>query len=787
MGNLEEQSIISLEFNKIKNILSNFAKLHQSQQLCFNLQLQNDVEVIKKNLQYTKEAKAILDRAIDIPVEFIAPTTEFSKDKLNSYLKEAELLEVAKALKTARLIKNFIKEHADGTLLKELSDTVLTNKELEDEIFSKFDEDNNVKADATPTLAHLSEALKAHENDIKVKISEYLANPQFNVHLQEQIYTLRDNRVVFPVMASSKRKVAGITHDFSATNKTAYIEPSQLIPLNNKIRECKSRIGEEILKILKDLTKKVKTNVSALENNENILAEIDFHFAKARYAVKIKAVEPQLAEKPMIKLTEMIHPLLIGNATEIVSNDFSIGDGYKGLIITGSNTGGKTVTLKTVGLLVLMMKAGLFVTAADAVIYPYEHVLADIGDSQNILQSLSTFSGHLKKIIEMLNTSNDKTLCLIDEICAGTDPQEGAILAETILNDMANKGITTIVTTHFGELKTLEFSNEYFKNASVEFDKETLKPTYKLLIGIPGISNTLLIAENLGIDAEIIKHARNILGSRRSHSAIIIERLSETQQKLDSNLREVESMKKESQLLKEELEIKVTEINRNKKKTIKDVERKFYTELTTVKNELRSILDDVKHNRNEQAIRRSYTKISQLEDGFKSQVSSADVNEDYDTLDFSKVKVGDTIMIKDINQPVVVTSLPDKNGNVEVLMGQIKTKVKCSKLTRLDKTLAKKPKLRIASINSFEHNYRGISNTLDIRGYRVQDALELLEEFLDKASLNNLTPVYVIHGHGTGALKASVRDYISTSPYVSAYRAGESAEGGDGVSVVDLV
>lgn len=787
MGNLEEQSIISLEFNKIKNVLSNFAKLHQSQQLCFNLQLQNDVEVIKKNLQYTKEAKAILDRAIDIPVEFIAPTTEFSKDKLNSYLKEAELLEVAKSLKTARLIKNFIKEHADGTMLKELSDTVLTNKELEDEIFSKFDDDNNVKADATPTLAHLSEALKAHENDIKVKISEYLANPQFNVHLQEQIYTLRDNRVVFPVMASSKRKVAGITHDFSATNKTAYIEPSQLIPLNNKIRECKSRIGEEILKILKDLTKKVKINVSALENNENILAEIDFHFAKARYAVKIKAVEPQLTEKPMIKLTEMIHPLLIGNSNEIVSNDFSIGDGYKGLIITGSNTGGKTVTLKTVGLLVLMMKAGLFVTAADAVIYPYEHVLADIGDSQNILQSLSTFSGHLKKIIEMLNTSNEKTLCLIDEICAGTDPQEGAILAETILNDMASKGITTIVTTHFGELKTLEFSNEYFKNASVEFDKETLKPTYKLLIGIPGISNTLLIAENLGIDAELIKHAKNILGSRRSHSAIIIEKLSETQQKLDSNLREVESMKKESQLLKEELEIKVTEINRNKKKTIKDVERKFYTELTTVKNELRSILDDVKHNRNEQAIRRSYTKISQLEDGFKSQVSSVDVNENYDTLDFSKVKVGDTIMIKDINQPVVVTNLPDKNGNVEVLMGQIKTKVKCSKLTRLDKTLAKKPKLRIASINSFEHNYRGISNTLDIRGYRVQDALELLEEFLDKASLNNLTPVYVIHGHGTGALKASVRDYISTSPYVSAYRAGESAEGGDGVSVVDLV
>ena len=787
MGHLEEQSILSLEFNKIRNILSNFAKLHQSQQLCFNLQIENDIEKIKRDLQYTKEAKAVLDRAIDIPVEFIAPTSEFSKDKLNSYLKEPELLEVAKSLKTARLIKNFIKEHADNTSLKALSDTVVSNKELEDEIFSKFDEENNIKADATPTLAHLNEALKAHENEIKVKIGEFLSNPQFNVHLQEQIYTLRDNRVVFPVMASSKRKVAGITHDYSATNKTAYIEPSQLIPLNNKIRECKSKINEEILKILKELTKKVKVEIASLENNEKVLAELDFHFAKARYAVRIKAVEPVLAEKPMIKLTEMIHPLLIGNATEIVANDFVIGDGYNGLIITGSNTGGKTVTLKTVGLLVLMMKAGLFVTASDAVIYPYEKVLADIGDAQNILQSLSTFSGHLKKIIEMLNTSDEKTLCLVDEICAGTDPQEGAILAETILNDMSRKNITVVVTTHFGELKTLEFSNEYYKNACVEFDKETLKPTYKLLIGTPGVSNTLLIAENLGVNPELIKQAKGILNSRRSHSAVIIERLSETQQKLDANLREVESLKKESQILKEELDIKVSEINRTKKKTIKDVERKFYTELTTVKNELRTILDDVKHNRNEQSIRRSYTKLSQLEDGFKSQVSAVDINENYDNLDFNKVKVGDTVMIKDINQPVIITNLPDKNGNVEVLMGQIKTKVKCSKLTRLDKTLAKKPKLRVASINSFEHNYRGISNTLDVRGYRVQDALEMLEDFLDKASLNNLTPIYVIHGHGTGALKASIRDYISTSPYVSAYRAGESSEGGDGVSVIDLV
>ena len=280
MVTLEEQSITSLEFDKIKNILSNFARLHQSQQLCFDLTVSNNIEEIKKNLQYTKEAKAILDNAKDIPVEFITPIEEFSKDKLTSYLKETELMEAAKSLRTARLIKNFIKENADNTLLKALSDKIITNKELEDEIFAIIDEDNNVKPSASSVLSKLCESLKTYESDIKAKISDLLANPQFTVHLQEQIYTLRDNRIVFPVMANSKRKVSGITHDYSATNKTVYVEPSSLIPLNNKIRESKARINEEIIKILKDLTKKVRNHgIEALEKNEKLLAEIDFHFA----------------------------------------------------------------------------------------------------------------------------------------------------------------------------------------------------------------------------------------------------------------------------------------------------------------------------------------------------------------------------------------------------------------------------------------------------------------------------------------------------------------------------
>lgn len=783
---LLEKSITELEFNKVKNVLSNFAKLQQSQQLCLNLEIKSDIEEIKQSLKYTSEAKRVLDNGHDIPIEHIPDTNEYSKDKLNSYLSETELIEISKAFKTARLIKNYLKENSANTSLCALAETLFVNKELEDTILSKFDEDGIIKQDATEHLNKLFNSLKAQESELKTKVSELLGNPQFTNHLQEKIYTIRDNRVVFPVMASAKSKVAGITHDFSATNKTVFIEPSVLIPLNNKIRELKSKINEEIVKILKELTKLVKSHIEELAQNEKVLTELDFHFAKARYAVKIKAVEQAVSDTPQIKITKMIHPLLIGNSTTIVANDFEIGTDYKGVIITGSNTGGKTVTLKTVGLMVLMTKAGLFLPCDDAIIYPFEKVFADIGDSQNIMQNLSTFSGHLKKIIEMINNGDEKTLCLIDEICAGTDPQEGAILSEVILDEMSTKGITCVVTTHFGELKTLEYANNYFKNASVEFDRETLKPTYKLMIGIPGTSNTLLIAENLGIASNVISRAKDILGIKRNPSAIIIERLSETQQKLDKNLKDVETMKNESEKLKDEYEVKIEEIRRDKKKTIKNIESKFYSELTLVKREMKDILEEIKANKDEKTIRRSYTKLSQLEQGFKHQVSDADINDNYDDIDFNNVKIGDTLMIKDINQPVTLVSMPDKGNNVEVQMGLIKTKIKTTRLTKLDKTLAKKPKLRLQSINSFEYNYKGISNTIDLRGYRVQDALEMLEEFLDKASLNNLSPIYIIHGHGTGALKSWVRDYVDSSPYISKYRVGEPAEGGDGVTVVDL-
>lgn len=379
-----------------------------------------------------------------------------------------------------------------------------------------------------------------------------MTSNEFSKHLQENIYTTRDERIVFQVMASSKSKVPGIVHDVSATNKTFYIEPAQIVPLNNKIRELKSKIHAELIRILAELTGLVKAEIENIKLSEKLLAQIDFHFAKARYAVKIQAVEPEITNSKEVILENMRHPLLIGTVDNVVSNDFEIGKNYKSVIITGSNTGGKTVTLKTIGLFLLMTKAGFFLPCSMAKVYPFRQIFADIGDSQSIQQSLSTFSSHMTNIIETVNRADEDTFVLLDEICAGTDPQEGAVLAQVILENLAAKGVFSTVTTHYGELKSLEYTNPYFKNASVEFDTESLKPTYKLLLGIPGLSNAIAISSNLGLEKNIVEKAKNILVSQKDPSILVVEKLQETQQQLSKNLEEAEELKESSLSVKQD-------------------------------------------------------------------------------------------------------------------------------------------------------------------------------------------------------------------------------------------
>ncbi len=786
--NIADKSLKSLELDKILYKVSEFAKTPQSKEICVKTKPFDNKKKILQELQCTREAKFVLDMPDDIPVEFVADIAGIKKNLTGGYLSEEQLVDCAKTLRTSRLIKRFLSENLTSkAILYTVAQNLINNKPLEDKIFETFDENLNIKQNATLELNNLYKSLKDNEKNLKNCVNELLNSPEFSKHLQENIYTTRDERIVFQVMASSKSKVDGIVHDVSATNKTFYIEPKQIIPLNNKIREIKSQIHSEMVKILTELTREIKNIINDLEISEKIMAQIDFHFAKARYAVKIQAQEPEIVDEKIIEFEKMRHPLLIGSTGNVVSNDFLLGKDYKSIIITGSNTGGKTVTLKTAGLFVLMAKAGLFLPCTMAKVYPFKKVLCDIGDEQSILQNLSTFSSHMTNIIEILNRSDEETYVLIDEICAGTDPLEGAVLAQVILEHFADNNVFSTVTTHYGELKALEYINPYFKNASVEFDTETLKPTYKLMIGIPGLSNAISVCSNLGLDKNLVEKAKNIIISQKDPSILVVEKLQETQAKLAKNLEETQQIKEQSQVIKNEYEYNLQNLKKEKKKTVKNIKDKFDSELLSAKAEIKDILNEIRQEKSEKIARRSYARLAETEHKFRDKLEKYNDKNQYKQVDWKTLKINDKLILKELNQPVTVLSLPDKNKNIYIQMGNFKTKIKCEKLAPYDSSYDKKEVVYTpSSFKNFELKKSGLSNTLDLRGFRVEDALDSLEFYLDKASLSNISPVYIIHGHGTGALKSAVRDFLSSSPYIDSYRAGKDGEGGDGVSVVNL-
>lgn len=781
-----------LEFDKIKSEVAKYAKFWQSQNLCLTMPIYNDTEKIKEQIKLTAEAKKILDLAKETPTEFIADIGKIQANASLSYLEEQELFDIAKTMKSSRLLKKFINENsADDYILKEKVQNLISDKDTEDKIFETFDENLRIRPNATAELKGLYSSLKDTEQNIRDTVNSLLNNPNFSKYLQDNIYTQRDERIVFQVIASNKNKIPGIVHDVSASAKTFYIEPAQIVPLNNKIREVKAKIRQECIKILVSLTDLVKGRLKELSQCEKIMAEIDFHFAKARYSIKLQAIEPEIIEEQYIYFENMKHPLLLlSKGEEVVSNDFEIGDkfGYNSLIITGSNTGGKTVTLKTIGLFILMTKAGMFLPCTNAKLYPYENIFADIGDNQSILENLSTFSSHMTNIIEILNLCNENSFVLFDEICAGTDPVEGAVLAREILNKLAQKKATSVITTHYGELKTLEFSNPFFKNASVEFNTETLQPTYKLLIGIPGLSNAISIASNLGLDKDIVEKAKHSLITQKDPAIAVVEKLQKTHQQLSQNLEKAQELKEDSLSIKKEYEENLNQVKKDKKKTIKNIKNKFDSEMMEARAEIKQILEELRQEKSEKIARRAYSRLAKLEQNFRNDIDQVSDKEQYIEIDWDKVVTGDVVMLKNLHQKVTIKSLPDKNKRLSVDMGNITMQVKQDELAVLDDNYkeTKKNPIPGTSFKKFELRKYTMSQELDLRGYRVEEALDEVENYLDKASLANLSPVYIIHGHGTGALKQAVRDFLKTSPYVAKFRVGEDSEGGDGVSVVEI-
>ena len=483
----------------------------------------------------------------------------------------------------------------------------------------------------------------------------------------------------------------------------------------------------------------------------------------------------------------MKNPVLMSVCENVVENDFEIGMPYKSIIITGSNAGGKTVVLKTVALSIAMTAAGMHIPCFSAKIYPFKKLFAEIGDEQNIIQSLSTFSSHVKNIKNILDNVDDETFILIDEIAAGTDPKEGASLAKAVMERFIEKNAFSVITTHFNELKSLPFNNPAFQNASVDFDVETLRPTYKLRIGMPGASNAFAIAKNLGIDEKIIEKASIEYSAQISDESKILASLQEKYTELNRKSEEASRLMAEAQEKFDKYNELLEKTNAQKRKSLSDFKKRYENTLADAKSEIKSVLESLNKNKTRENALKSYKKISQAGKDFSGQVfeDSKEISTKY--IELETVAVGEKAVIKELDQDVEILSLPDKRGNLQILIGQLKTTINIKKLAkslREKKTITRK-KYKL-SASSFEYSKWNLSPKLDLRGERVEDALIELEAYLDRASLANLTPVQIIHGHGSGQLRHAIRDYLDDSPYVAKYRPGENSEGGDGVTIIDI-
>lgn len=794
--NPQEKYLHSLEFDKVLEILSKFANTEAGAAKCLALRPFSNKNTIEKELNFVSEACRIYDEKGEgsansgvsgggIPVYFICDAKSILRVQR---LGAQDIWELAKTLQTSRITKTFLQKTENAPSLKaEFAEKLISEKALEDEVLEIFNTNLTIKDTASSELKRLKNALNDTNNNLKTLISGLLNNSDFVSHLQDTLYTKRGDRTVFQVKASDKNKVSGIVHDVSATNQTYFIEPEVLIPLHNRIRQIESEIKAEIERILFALSLKFHALKAEILLSVEVLAELDCICARAKYSIATSSNPAEICDTKQVEMQAMRHPLLIETCENIVENDFYLNEEVNSLIITGSNTGGKTVTLKTVGLLALMTFSGMHIPVLFCRIFPFRRVFADISEEQSIAQSLSTFSAHIKNVVNILNCATDKDLVLFDELGAGTDPEEGAALARSILEFLASKRILTVTTTHLGELKILQYQNSCFKNASVEFDTNTLKPTYKLLLGVAGVSNALSISKNLDMPDIIIENAKEFLSKNQNPATKIFNEIHKTHQEMIEKTREAEISRLSAKETEENLDSKLKEIKTHKKKTIDNFKKKHQGQLEAARAEIKSVLEELRREKSEKIARRAYSRLAKLEQQVRADFSTDEdeISEKYPPIDWNSARIGQSVLIKGLNQVAALSKLPDDKGLAEVQMGLIKTKIKASKLAATDKKPNKALKKLEVSFDDF-HASANFSPRVDLRGMRVDEALDVLEKRLDMASLKNIQEITVIHGHGTGALKSAVRAYLTDSPYVAKFRAGEQNEGGDGISIVDI-
>lgn len=785
--------LTTLEYNKIIDLLTEKADSEPGKKLCRDLVPSTDLSTIRTAQRETKDALARL---------FRIGSTSFGSNRdlgfsirsleIGSSLSMSELLKLASFLDNVSRIKTYGKKEREdlpNDSLDAYFEGLTPMTQLANEINRCILSEEEMADDASPKLKSIHRSKLSTNEKIHSQLTS-MVNGAYRTFLQDAVITMRDNRYCIPVKAEYKSQVSGMVHDQSSTGSTFFIEPAAVVNLNNQLKELDLQEQEEIEVILGDLSSQAAVHTSELAADQKIMTTLDFIFAKAKLAMEQNATEPIFNTEHYIQIRKGRHPLL--DKKKAVPIDVRLGKDFDLLVITGPNTGGKTVSLKTVGLFTLMGQAGLHIPALDrSELSIFSEVYADIGDEQSIEQSLSTFSSHMTRVVHILQHADADSLCLFDELGAGTDPTEGAALAIAILNYLHDRGIRTMATTHYSELKIYALSTNFVENACCEFDVETLRPTYRLLIGIPGKSNAFAISSKLGLSDEIIHAAKEQISKEDESFEDVIADLEQSRVTIEKEQQEIAEYKERIRTLQEQLQKKNEKIDQAKDKILRDANEKARTILQEAKDVADETIRDFNKAGASADIKELEKKRQKVRDKINEKNGKLALGNtqkkpaDQKTVDPKKLKKGDSVKIISMNLKGIVNTLPDTRGNLFVQCGIMRMQTNVNDLVPVKEETITAPALQRTNTGKLKMSKSfSVSSEINLLGCTVDEAIAKLDKYLDDAYLAHLPSVRVVHGKGTGALRNAVQSHLKRLKYVKEYRLGEYGEGDAGVTIV---
>ena len=799
---MNAKAIEKSELNKILSLTANYAVLEGSKIRLLKTQPSSELNEVKKRLKLTEESMKLLFMHGLSKIEYFPPfSDEIERAQKGSALSCGELLKIENLLRSVRIAYTSIQGVTDEeiSLIKELSNRLYFDQALEEDIRTKILSDTEVSDYASDKLYSLRREIRSLNERIRVRLQEYLVGSE-GKYLQDGIITMRDNRYVLPVRAEYKRNIKGFIHDRSSSGATFFIEPEEVLEMNNELRSLAIDEREEVERILGELSRRAGFMGAELFTDIEILEEIDVAYARAEYGYKLSCVMPQMNSDGVISIEQGRHPLI--DRKKVVPVSVALGKEYRFLLISGPNTGGKTVTLKMVGLFCLMAACGLFLPAKRATVSTFEEIYYDVGDAQSIEESLSTFSSHITNIIDIVNKANRRSLILIDELGGGTDPEEGQALAKAIVAHLLESGASGVVTTHYTTLKEFAFEAKGIENACMEFDSNTLQPLYAMHIGLPGSSNALAISQRLGLPEKILREARANLSEGAQKFEHIVRSAEESRIQAEEVLRETNKLKAEWQARLQEVEAERERLKKEKEKlyvSAKAESRRIINDKASDAEELLHEIEEIfaKEAITESDLIKARTLKNRLQDKAYESENEDDFTPKYEPIKPNELQVGTKVFVKNIAQEGVVQSVRLQKGEAEIQCGGMRIRSKLSELcipqahANTQKTSSsKKWKKSDASENVQVTKKLQIkpAPTLEINviGLTVHEALPEIEAFLDAAVISNLEELRIVHGMGTGKLRAGIHDYLRTHPNVAEYRLGKYGEGDTGVTILKI-